>query len=284
MKQVDLHLHSTYSDGTDTPEVLVEMAKALDLSAIALTDHDTCDGCKEAIEHGRKIGVEVIPGAELSTSWGEKEIHIVGLFLNPDDETLNKRLAEMKDGRAHRNELMCAAFRERGIPMEYEDLLETYGSATITRATFADWLMNHGFIKSRQEAFDRYIGDYGPCYVPRRKISSQEGIRYILEAGGVPVLAHPILYHLSKDNLVKLITELKEAGLIGIEGVYTTYSQADTRLISTLAKDHGLLLSGGSDYHGANKPRIHLGVGHGHLFVPASYLEGLRSWRDAHRT
>lgn len=277
MKQVDLHVHSTYSDGTDTPKELVKKAALKGLSAIALTDHDTVEGVCEALQAGPEYGVEVIPGVELSTSFGNSEVHIVGLFINYNDSSLQSRLSQLKDTRINRNRIMCERFLDYNIEVSYDEMLSMYPDSVITRAHFADYLLKKGYIKSRNEAFERFIGDHGPCYVPREKISPNEAIQLIKQSGGVAVLAHPVLYHLGNDRMNELINLLCDAGLDGIEAIYSTYSLGDELSVRNIASKYNLLISGGSDYHGKNKPDIELGVGRGRLFVPYEVLSNLRN-------
>lgn len=276
MKQVDLHVHSTYSDGTFTPTELVLHAKKMNLSAFALTDHDTIDGIEEAIKAGNENNIEIIPGVELSTFYDKKEIHIVGLFINYNNPDLKKELELLQDTRINRNLLICERFREIGIDIDYETMLKEYPDSVITRAHFADYLVNRGIVKSRNEAFDRFLNDNGPCYVRREKMLPQRAIELIQNAGGIAILAHPILYHLGNDTMNKLIKYLCNCGLTGLEAIYSTYSMGEEIQMRKLAKENHLLISGGSDFHGANKPHIELGIGRGHLFVPYDILDNLR--------
>lgn len=279
MNAIDLHVHSTYSDGTLTPSELVLHAKQLNLSAMALTDHDTIEGIPEAIDAGKQHALEIIPGVELSTFFHDKEIHIVGLYIDYTDETFQKELKDLRNIRSSRNLQMCEKFTELGMPLHYEEMEQKYADAVITRAHFADYLLEKGYIKSRNEAFERFIGPNGPCYVPRKKMTSAEAIRMIKNAGGVPVLAHPVLYHLGNEQMNKLMDYLCDAGIVGLEAIYSTYTMGEEIQMKNLAKKRGLIVSGGSDYHGANKPHIELGIGRGHLFVPYSILEDIKKRR-----
>lgn len=277
MRPVDLHTHSTASDGTYTPTQLIDYAHEKGLAAIALTDHDTTKGLAEAMEAGRRYDdLEVIPGIEFSTDYEGKDIHIVGLYMHYDDPEIQRRLQEFVDSRVSRNRKMCRLLTEHGVPMDFDDLQAAYPDSVITRAHYAAYMLEKGYIKSRQEAFDRYIGDNCECFVPREKITPDMAVKMVLDAGGVPILAHPILYGMSDARLRKLVGELKEAGLKGIEAIYTTYTASDERQIMEIAKDYDLLISGGSDFHGANKQDIDLAVGYGKLFVPETALEKIK--------
>ena len=280
---IDLHVHSTRSDGTFTPTQLVDYAVKKGLTAFALTDHDTTDGIDEALSHAASLREssecpvpEVIPGIELSTDQGSTEVHVVGLFIDKENERFRSYLQDFVDSRTTRNKKMCEKFQALGIPVTYEDLLERFPGCVLTRAHYAAFLREHGYVKSNQEAFDRYLGNRCAAYVPREKITPAEAVSLILTAGGIPILAHPILYRLSDAKLDALTAELKEAGLVGIEAIYSTYAPSEERQIRRLADKYGLLLSGGSDFHGANKPKIDLGTGLGKLYVPDEILDRLR--------
>ena len=171
---------------------------------------------------------------------------------------------------------MCRNLQEAGIDITYEALIERSPNAVITRAHYASFLYENGYVKSRQEAFTRYLGDHTRYFVPREKVTPAQAIELILKAGGVPILAHPPLYHMGADKLDQLVCDLKDAGLMGIEALYSTYSHQDERDMIRLAEKYDLLLSGGSDFHGANKPDLDLGSGYGKLFVPQSCLEEIK--------
>ncbi len=304
MNIVDLHVHSTKSDGTYSPTRLVDYAMEKGLSAFALTDHDTVDGLEEAIRYAQQLAEqskthtttvradapspamhtslsplipEVIPGIELSSEYEGKDIHIVGLYIDYKNPAFVAKLQEFVDSRTIRNHKMCALLQERGIEITYEALEKTFPDAVITRAHYAKWMLQNGYIKSMAEAFDRYIGDNGPCYIPREKITPAQAVELILSADGIPVLAHPTLYHMSTARLEKLLTELKAVGLVAMECIYSTYSTGEEREMRTLAAKHGLLISGGSDFHGENKPKLDLAVGYGKLFVPEEVLSKLKA-------
>lgn len=285
MKAVDLHVHSDKSDGTFTPSELVDYALEKGLSAFALTDHDTVDGLTEAISYADELRKknplvpEVIPGIELSTEYQGKDIHILGLYIDYTSKEFVERLDEFVVSRDHRNRKMCTLLAEHGIDITYEKLLEEFPDCVLTRAHYARYLLNHGYTKSMSEAFDKYIGDHCECYVPREKITPQDGISLILQAGGIPILAHPILYRMSDARLDELVSTLTDCGLMGIEAIYTTNTTAEERQTRKLADKYHLLLSGGSDFHGSNKPKTDLAVGHGKLFVPEDILDIIKKAR-----
>ena len=258
---IDLHVHSTESDGTLTPKDLVAEAKKAGLAAFALTDHDTCQGVCKAMPLAASAGIELIPGIELSTDYHGKEVHIVGLYIDIENEQLLKKTAEYRKCRSERNALMVEALRKEGLSITMEELVAENPDCVITRANIARFLYEHGQIKSVREAFDRYIGDHCKCYVGRLKVASTDAVRLIKEAGGTAILAHPLLYGLSNTNLQKMIDELKPAGLDGLEAIYSTYTTGEEQQMKRLARENGLLISGGSDFHGSNKPDIALGKG-----------------------
>lgn len=274
---VDLHVHSTKSDGSFTPSMLVDYALEKGLSAFALTDHDTVDGLDEAIQHAKGKNIEVIPGIEFSTEFEGKDLHIVGLYIDYKSTVFQKKIKEFVDSRIERNRKMCKRLTQAGLPMTYEDLLAEFPDAVITRSHYAQYMKNHGYIQSLSEAFERYIGDHSPCYVPREKVTPFEAIKLIRQVGGIPILAHPILYHMSRSHLDYVTGLLTDAGLLGIEAVYSTYTSGEERQIKELAQKYNLLISGGSDFHGDAKPGLDLGIGYGKLFVPSSHLDAIKA-------
>lgn len=280
MKTVDLHVHSNKSDGTLSPSQLVDLALEKGLSAFALTDHDTTDGLAEAIAYAADKPIDVIPGIEFSTEYNGKDIHILGLAIDYDGPAFKAQIQAFVDSRILRNQKMCANLQEAGIDISYEKLTAMFPDAVITRGHYARYLFEHGYVKSMPEAFDRYVGDHCKYFVPREKVTPVQAVRLILEAKGIPVLAHPTLYHMGKDALQKLVSQLKEAGLVGLEAVYSTYSQGETREMRQLADRNGLLISGGSDFHGGNKPGLELATGYnGKLFIPYDIWERLENKR-----
>lgn len=283
MKPVDLHTHSTKSDGSYTPTELVDYAIAKGLRAVALTDHDTVDGLKEALLHSRTLeqegrpSVEVVPGIEFSTEYEKKDVHVVGLYISYDAPSFQAKLQEFVDSRVNRNIRMCQNLQAAGIDITFDKLQAENPGAVITRAHYAAYLYEKGYVRSRQDAFSQYLGDHTRYFVPREKVTPAQAVALILEAGGIPILAHPPLYHMGADRLDTLVGSLKEAGLMGIEAVYCSYSNQDERDMRRLAGKYDLLLSGGSDFHGANKPGLDLGTGYGKLFVPEEFLDRIKA-------
>lgn len=284
MHPIDLHTHSTRSDGTLTPAELIRYAAQKGLAAIALTDHDTIDGIEEAVQAARSLSSqdpdalvpEVIPGVELSTEYRGKDIHIVGLFIDWQNREFADRLRGFADARIYRNRKMCSLLTENGCPVSYEDLEAAFPDTVITRAHFAQYLLDRGMISSIDEAFRKLIGDDCPCFVPREKITPHDAVRFLLRFGGVPILAHPLQYKMNETELDALVASLTGLGLDGIEVYYSTHRQADTANLSRIAEKYGLLLSGGSDFHGTRKQNLDLGTGYGHLYVPDTILPPIR--------
>lgn len=281
MRTVDLHVHSNYSDGTCTPAELVEKAKDCGICAMALTDHDTVDGVPHILSAAAEISdsPEIIPGTELSVGFRDRDIHIVGLFIDHTYKDLKEMSAVMIARRDARNEEMAERFRKDGIPITMEELTDGNPDTVVTRAHFSRLLIKYGVVKNTAEAFNGYLNPEAPYYVPREYYTREQGVQMILAAGGVPILAHPLLYNLSEKEIRDLLTELKGYGLMGVEVKYSTYSQQDEAFAMRLAKEFELLPSGGSDFHGTNKPTISLGTGMGNLAVPEEYLEAIRNAR-----
>ncbi len=279
MKQIDLHVHSTGSDGTLSPTELVLLAKESGLSAMALTDHDSVFGVAELFEAGAAHDLEVIAGVELSTEYADEEIHVVGLFIDPENEALNKELAIFRDNRDNRNIKMVEKLQEIGFDISAEILYKLYPDSVIARPHMARYLVETGQAPDRQFVFDNYIADGCCCYVERYKITPMRAVELIHEAGGIAILAHPCIYKLPRQTLLAMIGEMKAVGLDGIEALYSLNKGNDEADYRAIAAQFGLLLSGGSDFHGANKPHIRLGSGQGDLFVPYDFLEKMKTYR-----
>lgn len=281
MRAIDLHVHSNHSDGTFRPAELVELAYEADLSAFALTDHDTVSGVAEALRTAEALAatrpypMTVIPGIEVSAVYEGQEIHILGLHV----DVQNRRFLEILDGfqneRTERNHRMIQRLADYGFDISRETIEKAFPGAVMTRAHFARYLMDHGYVESIREAFDRYIGVGCPCYLPKKQATPREAISCILLAGGHPVLAHPPQYKMGKAELENLVRQLISFGLEGIEAVYSTYSEKEERSMRDLARKFNLYITGGSDFHGSNKPHIHMGKGLGGLRVPHELLKNI---------
>lgn len=275
-KIIDLHTHSTASDGSMSPTELVRHAKEKGLAAIALTDHDTVDGVKEALVEGARIGLEVIPGIEISVDY-KPEMHILGYFLNVEEYTkIRRELGIIKQGREERNKKIILKLNSLGVNIT-EAEVKNYALGEITgRPHIARVLVSKGYVKTINDAFDKYLSKDGLAYFKRFELPPSEGIKAIVNAGGVPVIAHPVFLGKNYDEMDKLLKELKEYGLAGIEAIYSENSKEDTGNLLRLAIKHKLLVTGGSDFHGTYKNGLEIGSGRGNLKVQYELLEKLK--------
>ena len=276
---VDLHVHSSASDGTDAPEVVVAKAAALGLTALALTDHDTLSGIHEAREAAARYPVELIPGVELSVDHAGVKIHMLAYFLEPTPGPLQDRLEELRTGRTIRNHRIVERLNELGYPITMEDVLRQAAGDAVGRPHIADALVEAGAIGDRSEAFIGLLGDGGSAYVERDRLTAVDAITLTRESGGVTSIAHPLTINTDAATLRSIFEGLHEAGLTGIEAPYSEHSPAIRRPLAAVAADLGLVATGGSDYHGSGKPNLRIGSGRGDLEVPGSALEELRRRR-----
>lgn len=241
----DLHIHSTASDGTVTPQQIVWQAQEAGLSVISLTDHDTVDGVQPAIQAALKADLEVIPGIELNTDWDDVEIHILGYYIDIHSKQLQNILSRLRQAREDRARNMIEKLSKVGIFLSFERLQELAGSGTIGRPHIARAMKDAGYVSSVKEAFDNYLRRGKPAYIPRHKMNPFHAIEVIQRAGGIPVLAHPGL--MNKDEL---IPEFIKKGLLGIEVYYPQHTQEMVKRYSLICEKHGLIKTGGTDYHG----------------------------------
>lgn len=274
---VDLHAHSTASDGTERPSEVVRLAVRAGLAAVALTDHDTLDGVEEARREAEKRGIELIPGTELSCDWDRGGLHIVVLFLEPGPGPLQDRLEELRDARHARNRSIARRLRDLGFGIDYRDVLAEARGGSVGRPHLAAVMKRRGYVPDIATAFREYLGAGRPAYVPRRLLPPEEAIDLALRSGAVPVMAHP--HTLGLDNSAEYAETyrwLARAGLVGVECFYSEYEPATRRELERSVRSFGLLPSGGSDFHGDYKPGLRVGVGRGDLEVPDRVLEALR--------
>lgn len=276
---IDLHTHSTNSDGTLTPEQLISYAASKKLYAMALTDHDTILGLAPAIELGRKAGVYVIPGIELSTEYRGKDVHILGYFFDYKIQSFRDKISGFQDSRRLRNEKMIKKLQDGGFSITLDELYSIYGKdSVITRMQIAKALWDKGYVEDIPTAFSTILSPNGPYYVPRERITPKEAVSLITDFQGTAVLAHPLLYSFDEDTLMQLLSELKDAGLSGMECIYSTFSPKEQEYLMKLAKKMDLFYTGGSDFHGASKPHIDLGTGCGNLSVQKEILTSFSQW------
>lgn len=277
-KCCDLHTHSCFSDGTDSPAQILKKAVGLGLSAAALTDHNTVDGLPEFLEAAKGRDILAIPGVEISTGYNGKELHIVGLFLNQADfEQVTDFLSIINRRKEESNRRLIQNLNKAGYELCYEEINEQH-QGNINRAVIAGAMLEKGYISAIKEAFKGLLSEEKGLYIPPERISSFEAIAFLRSIGAVPVLAHPFL-NLREEELIPFIQQAKPYGLAAMETQYSTYSPEITATASEIAKNYGLLESGGSDYHGANKPDIQLGTGKGMLAVPNHFVSYLQNNR-----
>ncbi len=266
---IDLHTHTTCSDGTLTPEALIQYAKEKNLKAIALTDHDTVSGNERALKEGELMAMEVIPGVELSAECENGTLHVLGFFVDSKNKILQEATRKLQKKRRERNLKILEKLEEQSIHIE-EDPFRL--NAYLGRPHIADQLVQAGYTTSIEEGFEKFLARGRPAYVRREKLSEKETVETVVEAGGVPVLAHPV----TVSDPEKVLTRLIPFGLKGIEAYYPTHSQEDTDYCKHLAQKYALVVTGGSDFHGAHKPGIDLGC----MNVPAHLLDTLKEKRE----
>ena len=263
MREIDLHIHTTASDGTDSPAEVVRRASEMGLRAIAITDHDTVNGYAEAFSAGLDHGLEVVPGIEVSTKYGVA-VHILGYYI----ENLVPLLAGVVNDRDRRNEKVAALMAADGLPVTYAAMKQRFGTV-IGRPHFGELLIELGLASDMTDAFARFVGKGQRYYVPRTTIDIDSSVEAIVASGGVPVLAHPFQYKKNDAELRELIERCMDHGLRGMECRYSGYTPEQSGYLEALAEEYGLLKTGGSDYHGGHKPHIALGSGiDGNLDVP----------------
>lgn len=272
MDKIDMHVHTTASDGTRTPLECVSLAAMAGLKAIAITDHDTMAGIREAGEAGELLGVSIIPGIEISSDYQGRDVHVLGYFLREDAPELMEYQNWVQQVRRGRNEKIVEKLQRKGIDISMEELEEQYPGAVLGRPQIARRLMELGVTNTVEEGFRRYLSKGRSCYVERERIPFQDAARLIKKCGGVAVLAHPLQYGFDRGALDTLAKTAQQAGFSGIEIYYTGYTQKDVEKLFDLAEKYALLPTGGSDFHGDNKPGVSIGTGDGKLVVPAYFL------------
>ncbi len=278
MKKVcDLHIHSTFSDGKNTPTWLVEESERIGLSAIALCDHNTVLGLPEFVEAAKDKKVEAVCGIEFSVDYMGRELHLLALYIPM--QHLDKYTAYVDKPRKSKeesNKAMIESLRRAGYMVDYDSILERSPSGGFNRVHVANALIEKGYISSVDEGFDTVLSVEAGHYKPPQRLDAFETIRFILDTGAVPVLAHPLL-NLNEKELREFLKLAVPCGLVGMETDYSEYGFAEQQVSVNIAEEFGLLRSGGSDYHGDNKPEIKLGEGKGNLSVPLEFAEKLKS-------
>ena len=276
MNQVcDLHTHSIFSDGTWTPEELIREAERIGLSAIALTDHNTVSGLPRFLNAAEGTKVEAIPGVEFSTDYLGLDIHLVAHYVMPCHfSEVTEKMEEGVRKKEESNRKLIENLKKKGMEIDYEALKRSTPAGQLNRANIAAVMVEKGWVSSMQDAFVRYLEPKCGLYEAPQRPSLFEMIRFTRSVGAVPILAHPFL-KLNFSQLQILLPKAKEAGLAGLETEYVSFDAETTALAKSLAKKYGLLESGGSDFHGAHKPGLFLGVGRGNLKVPLSFRDGI---------
>lgn len=278
MERIDLHVHTLASDGSDAPETVVRKAAAAGLRAVAITDHDTFAGLPEALAAGTARGIEVVPGVELSTVWGGEEVHLLGYFMDTEDTALCALMTRATDERNARNETMVQRLHDAGYPITMAELHAAFpGQTVLGRPHIAALLVQRGCIPTVSDGMRGLLGRGKRFYVPRYNIPLEDSVRALRAAGGVPVVAHLFKYRFDDAQRTALLAAAADAGALGLEVRYTTYTPEQTAAVQALAGHFGLVPTGGSDYHGLRKPDIALGSGRGDLCVPYAYLAGVKS-------
>ncbi len=277
---VDLHTHSTASDGSLNPSDLLKFAKLKGLKAIALTDHDTIAGIEEAIKVSREVTIEFIPGVEISAQWDLGTMHILGFYIDHESKLLNETLVNLQQLRKDRNRKIISKLREHGVNITYDEV-EQVANGQIGRLHISRFLVDKGYASNTNDAFKRFLTDGAPTYIPKVRLDPDKAIDLIIKSGGVPVLAHPCTLGLKTNNDLKdLLVELRKVGLQGVEAFYSEHSKELEEYCISIAKEIGLIITGGSDFHGKNKEHIDLGVGKGNLSVPYQLVSGLKKRRE----
>ncbi|MCI8565263.1 MAG: PHP domain-containing protein [Lachnospiraceae bacterium] len=281
MKTVDLHAHTTASDGSYTPAELIRYAGEKGLAAVAVTDHDTMAGVEEAVAEGARLGIEVIPGVELSTRVDECDVHMISLFLNCKNKAIIHRLEEMADCRRERNLKMVDKLHDAGFRIDRADLERMGTGKVIARGHIAQILIARGYASDLKEALRRYLSKGGPGYVQKEVLPPEECIRLAHEAGGLIFVAH--LHQIdpaSPEHCVQVCRKLLEAGADGLETLYCEFDDEWRAVTESLAQEYRCLRSGGSDFHGTMKKGLDLGVGYGDLSVPYPFVEAMKEERS----
>lgn len=277
MREIDLHVHTNISDGSETPDETVRIASQLGLRAIAITDHDNVNGVAEAIAAGKKYGVEVVAGMELGCGWYGREVHMLGYDLDVNAKTLAPVLEWVVNDREERNRKMMELLNSDGLGVDLDELRLRHPGSTIGRPHFALCLVEAGLAESVQDAFERFLDPGRKYYIRRHFLSVEQAAELIRGAGGKPVIAHPKQYRLSDESFTELMHRSADCGVAGMECYYSGYGSADVEKYLSAAREYGFCATAGSDWHGKHKPHIKLGSGmNGELCAPYSLLEDLR--------
>lgn len=268
-KYIDLHIHSNASDGSVTPKGIIDLACGLELSAVALTDHDTVSGLPEFMDYGRNFSIHTVPGVEISAALQSNEVHIVGLFIDYNSKELNEFLFRIRQDRDRRNISMISKLLSLGYEISIDEVLAVAEGETVGRPHFAKILMEKGYFSEVRDVFEKCLRRGAPAYCPRKIPKPEEVIFEIHKAGGLAIWAHPVYKRNDERSYVRrTIRKLKDMGIDGVECYYSSYSPEQQKMMLDITSEFNLLRSGGSDFHGQNQPSVFLGTGTGSLQVP----------------
>lgn len=280
-KKCDLHTHTVHSDGTYTPRELVEAAVKAGISAIALTDHNTVSGLDEFLAVSKEMNIEGVAGVEFSVEYGSKELHLIGMFIKPEKfDSVMDFIGDVTERKNDANRRLVKKLAILGYDIDYDAIISSTPDGYVNRAHIAAEMVRKGYVKTFGEAFDGYLSEKAGYYTPPKNPSITDTLEFICSIGAVSVLAHPLL-QLSRDELKVLLEAAVKHGLCAIETQYVRYTVEEREFSSALAKEFALLESGGSDFHGTNKPDVSLGIGRGDLFVPYEFYENLKARAQA---
>jgi predicted metal-dependent phosphoesterase TrpH len=278
---IDLHIHSTASDGSRTPPEIISLAEKLKLGAISITDHDTIEGSVQALDNGIPASLNFLTGVEISSNppialTSSESLHILAYGIQTDNPELNQALSVLRKARKNRNPEILKRLEDLGIHLSIDEIQKKVGKGQIGRPHIAQAMLEKGIVKTMNEAFENYLGKNRPAYIDKYRIPCEKAIQLIRRAGGIPVLAHPGLIHTDKpEGMESLVSQLKEMGLMGIEVFYTDHTQHQTAEFRKTALRHDLLITGGTDFHGEILPDVQMGSGRGDMFIPYEIYETL---------
>ena len=275
---IDLHIHSNRSDGTFSPQEIISKVCEAGLYGFSLTDHDTTEGIPEILSGKLPENIHFLPGIEISCDTPKHEIHILGYGIDHKNTNLNQTLLSLREGRLQRNLDMISLFQKDGFPITLEKLQHGNPNTVITRAHFSRVLVEEGICKTREQAFKKYLGDHCKYYLPKPFFDPKDALKLITDAGGIPILAHPFQYKFSNQEIQDLIEKLMNFGLKGLEVYHSTHHIGQITKLLEWQKKYGLVSSGGSDFHGANKPDISIGTGRGSMHVPDHLFDSLTDY------
>ncbi|HNR13925.1 MAG TPA: PHP domain-containing protein [Thermodesulfobacteriota bacterium] len=281
---IDLHVHTSASDGTCSPSEVVVLAKKEGLKAIAITDHDTVEGNEEAFHAGSACGVEVISGVEISVEWNKCPVHVLGYFVEWEDGRLERELQKLVQYREERNPQIIEKLNRLGLVISYDEVKRKAGNGIVGRPHIAQVLIEKGYVRDSDEAFSEYLQSGAAAYVEKKRLSPREGIQLIKDAGGLAVMAHPFtITAVEEKNVEDVILLFREYGIEGLEVFYSMHTRTQIQALEGLAKRHSLLITGGSDFHGKLKKNIRLGKGFGNLRISHSLLDAMKNQARASR-